>query len=254
MLRVSELFYGLQGEGPSIGTPSVFVRLTGCNLQCSWCDTLDVWKRGENYELEDLQIAICEIASASSLREPFSFDKSDMQVDISDYAKGLQALDKGAVHVVITGGEPLLQDVEVEKLIKAIRAEAPGAYFELETNGTLASPVIELFSQINCSPKLASAREPLHKRCNPSALMLLNKHPNINYKFVIGQPSDWHDVQEDYDRYIDLSGTNIYLMPAALNREELIANSRMVWNLAAQNGLKMTTRLQTIAWSNLKGK
>ena len=216
-----------------MGVPAVFVRLTGCNLQCTWCDTLDVWKKGNNYELAELADTIAELAG-------------------EDQHTGYSSLNSQRVHVVITGGEPLLQDVEIKELIRLIKERAPFAYFELETNGTLDSPVIGDFQQVNCSPKLASAGEPLHKRCNPSALARINRHANASYKFVIGKPSDWDDLVKDYERYIELD--NIYLMPAALTREELVENSRMVWNLAAQHKVRMTTRLQTIAWSNMKGK
>lgn len=236
-MRISELFYALQGEGPSIGTPAVFIRLAGCNLQCKWCDTLDVWRRGSDMPVEDVVEAAIHMAS---LRD--------------SYKEGIYNLVTGRVHIVVTGGEPLLHATDVDELIKDTRARAPSTYFELETNGTIGNDVIYKFDQVNCSPKLESAAEPLIKRIVPEALLKLNKHPNINYKFVVSHKEDWAEIECAYGSFIDLTKNNIYLMPAALTREELVDNSKVVWELAAEKHVKLTTRLQTITWSNLRGK
>lgn len=229
-MRISELFYALQGEGPSMGTPAVFVRFAGCNLQCKWCDTLDVWRRGSDMTADEIAKATVSMAGSA------------------------ENLIKRRVHVVITGGEPLLHDADIRELLSAIRMLAPMSYFELETNGTIASDVVDLFSQINCSPKLDSAREPLIRRLVPAALQRLNRHPNINYKFVVARKEEWAEIESIYGGWIDLAGGNIYLMPAALTREELVENSKAVWELACEHHVKLTTRLQTITWSNLRGK
>lgn len=229
-MRISELFYALQGEGPSIGTPAVFVRFAGCNLQCKWCDTLDTWKRGSEMDTAELSKSIIEMAG------------------------GIDLLNSRRVHVVITGGEPLLHEKDVQALVRALRFAAPDTYFELETNGTIASTILDEFDQINCSPKLASSFEPLVSRLVPAALVAINKHKNANFKFVLSSAEEWYELESTYSSFISFSGSNIYLMPAALTREELIANSPAIWELAAEKHVKLATRLQTITWSNRKGK
>lgn len=229
-MRISEMFYGLQGEGSSIGVPAVFIRFAGCNLQCKWCDTLDVWKRGSEMTAEEIADHVIEMAGS------------------------VEMLITRRVHVVITGGEPLLHELDVRELLQAIRSKAPHTYFELETNGTIDSKVIDDFNQVNCSPKLSSAEEPTLRRIVPAALHRLNSHPNINYKFVIANARDWDELVDTYGSFIPLDSGKVYLMPVALTREELAENSRVVWELAAEKHVKMSTRLQTITWSNLRGK
>ena len=107
-LYVSELFYSIQGEGQTIGIPAVFLRLTGCNLNCTWCDSVEVWRKGNRIAFEDI------------LNEEL-----------------IDRLRDGA-HLVITGGEPMLQAERVGNFIEWI-AYTHGfmPIVEIETNGTI---------------------------------------------------------------------------------------------------------------------
>lgn len=229
-MRVSEIFYALQGEGPYIGTPAVFVRLAGCNLHCEWCDTLDVWCKGNEMSAKDVASAILEA------------------VDMNP-----QDLEQRRVHIVITGGEPLLHDVAINEVMNAVQEYAANAFFELETNGTLAPSVVYRFNHINCSPKLSNSGEPLFQRANKQVISRLNEHPSICYKFVVSSEFDWQSIQADFP-WIDLQGNNVYLMPKATTAEELTANSRLVWSMAEKHRVKFATRLQTATWGNMRGK
>lgn len=115
MLRVNEIFYSIQGEGSLVGTPMIFLRLAGCNLRCSFCDTSYAFNTGK-YLSEDEIVSIIE--NFGNLR-----------------------------WVCITGGEPLLQDITtiVNKLKKL------GYKISLETNGTISIPPI--FDHVVVSPK-----------------------------------------------------------------------------------------------------
>lgn len=115
-MRVNEIFYSLQGEGRFTGTAAIFIRLSGCNLRCSFCDT-----RHDDYTL---------------------YTENDIVAAIASYP---------ARHVVITGGEPTLQLTRllVDKLHEA------GKFVQIETNGSIALEldVVAAIDWITCSPK-----------------------------------------------------------------------------------------------------
>ena len=115
-MRVNEIFYSLQGEGRFTGTAAIFIRLSGCNLRCSFCDT-----RHDDYTL---------------------YTENDIVAAIASYP---------ARHVVITGGEPTLQLTRllVDKLHEA------GKFVQIETNGSIAlePDVVAAIDWITCSPK-----------------------------------------------------------------------------------------------------
>lgn len=113
-MRVNEIFYSLQGEGSFTGTPAVFIRFAGCNLACPFCDTD---------------------------HEPFTPMSED---EILNKVKAYPAR-----HVVITGGEPLLQ--LTGSLVKKLHDE--GRFVQIETNGTLPAPEEWHIDWITCSPK-----------------------------------------------------------------------------------------------------
>jgi 7-carboxy-7-deazaguanine synthase len=148
-LRVNETFFSIQGEGTLAGAPSLFIRLDGCPLRCSWCDT--------PYALEGTAGTATDVAALVSLA-------------------------RGVSHVVITGGEPLAQDIA--PLVAAFDA---GTHVTVETSGTIFAdlPAVALFS---ISPKVGTSRytpklSVLRKFCAaaPSRLQL---------KFVIGEDRD----------------------------------------------------------------
>jgi len=116
-VRVAERFLSLQGEGLTTGVPTYFIRLSGCNLRCSWCDTPYAFEGGEEVEV------------ASVVEEAFS---------------------SGAPRVCITGGEPLLQRGAVELLVKILER---GVGVDLETNGTIPLlPVLERVERSSADP------------------------------------------------------------------------------------------------------
>jgi len=120
-MKISEIFYSIQGEGMLAGVPSVFVRTSGCNLRCTWCDTpYASWKP----EGDDL---------------PLDAILSDVRL-------------RRATHVVVTGGEPMIQD-EIVRLTE--RLKELGLHITIETAGTVYQPVI--CDLMSISPKLANS-------------------------------------------------------------------------------------------------
>jgi 7-carboxy-7-deazaguanine synthase len=118
MLLVNEIFYSIQGEGPDAGKPAVFLRLFGCNLCCMWCDTKQAWND---------QIPISHSALSSWPRGKFQI-KSNFQIPISKILQQIKSYP--SKHLVITGGEPLLQQNGLIPLVKALKSW----HIEVETN------------------------------------------------------------------------------------------------------------------------
>ena len=133
-----EIFASLQGEGPSAGRPSTFIRLSRCNLACVWCDTAYTWRfEGNNHAHRAAQ----------------TFERNANQVTLSEEDAAARIMALKPRRLVITGGEPLLQAPALARMIPLL-AEM---HIEVETNGTVApTPVLDAhIHQYNVSPKLA---------------------------------------------------------------------------------------------------
>jgi 7-carboxy-7-deazaguanine synthase len=225
-LVVSEKFYSIQGEGQTMGIPSVFVRLAGCNLLCkssSWvCDSIEVWQKG-------LPVMFKDLLTESEVHR----------------------LMEGA-HLIFTGGEPLLHQKKVAKYIAWFQDQ----YFfkpiiEVETNGTII-PLLDMMKYVdywNCSPKLANSGEPYDRRVKPEAIRALNGYDKTIFKFVIFDEDDLETVLSDYGDYIDRS--KIVLMPAGETQEKLEKTRPLVAGICIDRCLRYSDRLHIVIW-NLK--
>lgn len=137
-----EIFRSIQGEGPAIGRPRTFVRLSGCNLHCVWCDTAYTW----NW-------AGTPFAHQNGTK--FEIGAEMLKLSAIETAARIKALPSEGV--VITGGEPLLQTEAVVELIDALRADDHRAIVDIESNGSIV-PSDELIERIDyfvLSPKLS---------------------------------------------------------------------------------------------------
>lgn len=237
-LAVSEVFYSIQGEGITTGYPSVFVRLGGCNLMCggmgtqfdgelhngaTWrCDTIEVWMKALSKSLDE----IC------GEEEHRAF--------------------KNGAHVIITGGEPMMQQDGVEEFINYLRELYPNIYVEIETNGTIipSERLQALVNQWNCSPKLSNSGNHKNQSYNPFTISILNKL-NTQFKFVITTENDWLEVKDLYLPLIDKS--KIWLMPSGENQELLNQSKQAVADLVKYNYLKFTNRLHIEIWNKKTG-
>jgi len=150
-MRVSEVFFSLQGEGPQLGLPAWFIRFSGCNLECSWCDS--------KYAKKGIDTSVYKIISDLEQKE----DEENV------YCK----------NIILTGGEPLLQK-DLLKLIKMFGDRK----FYIETNGTIYKQEIIGFATFIVSPKLQFLNpkyiEALRKWSTVSS-----------FKFVIGSKKDF---------------------------------------------------------------
>src|SRR5580692_366490 len=196
-LKIAELFYSLQGEGSLIGIPSFFIRSSGCNLRCSWCDTPYTSWRPEGSEISI--DAICEELQ----RHP-------------------------ARHVVVTGGEPMIapQIVELTKRLRAL-----GMHITVETAGTVFKPVA--CDLMSISPKLSNSTPEgpwaaQHERLRLQGDVLRKLMDGYEYqlKFVIARPEDVAEVKS-LAADLKAPAERIVLMPEGIDAARL--RERALW-------------------------
>src|SRR5882724_174538 len=159
MLKVSETFESLQGEGASAGAPAFFVRLAQCNLHCVWCDTKYTWDF-ERYRYED------------EVRE-------QPVAQVAELVNGSPSR-----RLVLTGGEPLLQQRALKDFFARL---APDIVLEVETNGTIAPDPesVRRVNQWNVSAKLSSAGDPEQFRIRPEILAIFRDSGRAYLKLVV---------------------------------------------------------------------
>lgn len=234
-LRVSETFYSLQGEGPTVGRPSLFLRLQHCNLLCgqgdaSWsCDTIDVWRQGKAQPIEQLI-------------------KHWQQ---QGWLDGLSSHSQ----LVVTGGEPLLQQTGLTRLFKQLDQQGYRPVIEIETNSTIVyqQQLDRYVSRYNCSPKGTNSGNSRDSRHRPEVLSMFSKNPKAIFKFVIATIDDFQRVRAEYIIPYKLSPTRIWLMPAADSRVQLNRVAGMVFKLCVEHGLNYSPRLQVEVWDQTTG-
>jgi 7-carboxy-7-deazaguanine synthase len=225
-LRLSEVFDSLQGEGVNSGKPCRFVRLALCNLHCGYCDTKYTWDFKQ-----------------------FDYAREVRELPLSELVAELRGAPAG--HVVITGGEPLLQQ---RALAEALERVQPELFVEIETNGTrVPLPSLrERVDQWNVSPKLASAGDPESLRIRPEALLALRDTGRAYLKLVVRTPED-RDEAEALRARFGFDKQRTLLMPEATTPEELAARSPEVAAWSQQLSVRFSSRLHVALWGGRRG-
>ena len=235
-----EIFRTLQGEGPSMGCPAVFLRLSLCNLHCHWCDTPFTWNwTGTPWEHQD--------------GKKFSKEEQIRELEPAEIAKALAEEARAGDHLVITGGEPLLQQEGLAALLTL--AGDLFASIEIETNGT-QTPTAELdrwVSQFNVSPKLANSNNAPELRLKQAPLAFFATSEKAFFKFVVQSQEDITEVLALAEEY-GISARKILLMPEGRTPAELAANRDWIANLCLKHGLRMTDRLHVQLWGDARGR
>lgn len=231
-----EIFHSLQGEGVSIGRPSVFVRLSGCNLACHWCDTPYTWF----FE-----------GHAGPHRGDRQYDRraNSVTLDIAEVADRIRGFD--CPHIVFTGGEPLLQQPALAALCERL---GPDYHIEIESNGTVAltpgfAPCVH---QLNLSPKLGHSGNAESARRNDAALAAYARDPRAWFKFVIAEPADAEEVAALADRHA-IAPQRIILMPEGTDSATLHARSAWLAPLCLDRGWRFTDRLHIHLYGDTRG-
>ena len=223
-----EIFHSLQGEGHSIGTPTVFLRLALCNLTCVWCDTKYTW----------------DWANFDPKTEILSLSSEDIEERILRY---------DCPHLVITGGEPMMQQDALAPLARSLKEH--GFYLEVETNGTLApnADMAQAVSQWNVSPKLANSGVDADKREVAESLTAFAASENAYFKFVLSQPADVDEVLTLVERY-KIQLQHVILMPQGTTRKAIEEGSQWVTGLCTKYGFRFSSRMHILLWGDKRGR
>ncbi|MGC0379917.1 7-carboxy-7-deazaguanine synthase QueE [Streptomyces sp. SAI-129] len=215
-----------QGEGPSGGHPALFIRLSRCNLSCTKCDTKYTWDWSQ-------------------------FDPRKEATKQTVAGLVTWATSSPVELVVITGGEPLIQQAGLVPLVETLLAA--GKRVEFETNGTIA-PVRELLVdgiRFNVSPKIASFGMDEAKSVVPAALEAFVASGRAAFKFVASSAGDLDRIAELADSY---RLTPVWVMPEGTTAEAITATTRVLADAVAARHWHLTTRLHVLAFADARGR
>ena len=222
-MKIAELFYSLQGEGALVGVPSVFIRSSGCNLRCAWCDTPYTSWQPEGTELE-LDRIVDEVRAHP------------------------------ARHVVITGGEPMIQP-EMVPLTERLRAL--GMHITIETAGTVFQPVA--CDLMSISPKLSNSTpggsfaEPHDRlRIQPAVLQELMARYEYQLKFVVEKPADVAEIRALREA-LDAPRERVILMPEGTEHARLVERGQWLAEICKEEGFRFSPRLHIDLWGSRRG-
>ncbi len=227
-MKISEIFYSIQGEGVLTGVPSAFVRTTGCNLRCSFCDTdYTSWRpAGEGLSVAGVLARLAAYPTR---------------------------------HVVVTGGEPLIVP-EVEPLCAGLRER--GCHITVETAATVFRPIACDLASL--SPKLSNSTPHQREggrwaerhdrlRLNYDVIRSFMAHCAYQIKFVIDEPGDVAEVEAVLERLPGVDRTKVLLMPQGVTREELDRRAAWLVELCKEHAFRYCPRLHVELYGNRRG-
>ena len=222
-MKIAELFYSVQGEGSLVGVPSFFIRTSGCNLRCAWCDTPYT-----SWNPEGADITLDQIVDEVKVHP--------------------------ARHVVVIGGEPMIAP-EIIPLTERLRGL--GLHITIETAGTVFKPVASDLMSI--SPKLSNStpqgpwKEQHNRlRINREVLLQLMSRYEYQLKFVIENPRDLEEVRP-LIASLEADRARVILMPEGTDRDVL--RERGVWlaEICKSEGYRFSPRLHVDLYGNRRG-
>lgn len=281
-IKVAEMFYSLQGEGRWAGVPSVFLRTFGCNFTCSGfgmpagqvsTERDEIAKSADTFTSYDqLPLVKTGCDSYASWDPRFKHLSPMLTTDaIAEHITSLIPNHKWShrgddIHLVITGGEPLLgwQRAYPELLEHRLLSDLKNVTFE--TNGTqeLTDGLADYFNDrprlhvtFSISAKLPTSGEQWDDAIRPEVVAEYAKIKNreMFFKFVVGKPDDLDDVDRAVAQYQEETGVEIpvYLMPVGGTGELYYQNATWVANAAMERGYRYSPRLQVSLWKNAWG-
>jgi 7-carboxy-7-deazaguanine synthase len=227
-MRIAEIFYSIQGEGRLAGIPSAFIRTTGCNLRCHFCDS-----GYTSWHPEGEQLSLTQVLNR-----------------IAEYPTR---------YVVVTGGEPLLSP-EIVDWCSQLRQR--DYHITIETAATVFRPVeCDLASM---SPKLSNstpwqreggrfAQRHERLRMRSDVILAFMERSDYQLKFVIDKPSDVAEVLDLLRQLSDVDRTKVLLMPQGTTREELHERGPWLVELCLKHGLTYCPRLHIELYGNRRG-
>lgn len=230
-----EIFASLQGEGPSMGKPCAFIRLSRCNLACVWCDTAYTWR----FE-----------GDTRPHRSGLAYDRKANQMTLSEEDAAARIAALGQQRLVVTGGEPLLQAAALARMLALL----PGIRVEIETNGTVAPPpaLDALVRQYNVSPKLAHSGNAAMLALAPERLAQWAAEPRAAFKFVIAEPSDVDEVLGLMAQHA-VPPERVYLMAEGTDPATLARREKWLAQLCLKHELTLSKRLHIELYGDTRG-
>lgn len=226
-MRIAETFHSVQGEGKLTGVPSLFIRVSGCNLRCHWCDT------------------------------PYaSWQPEGDEIPLGELVR--MAREATSRHIVLTGGEPVIMP-EVAELCSAIVLS--GKHLTLETAGTVYKPLpVDL---VSLSPKLSNSTpagsgelsaQHQKRRINLEALQgFIDTAPDIQIKFVIQTPADLDEARGLLARLKRWRAEDVLMMPEGTTPDALQQRSLWLVDACKVNGFRFCQRLHVMVWGAKRG-
>jgi len=228
-MHVAEMFFSIQGEGKLSGVPSAFVRVSGCNLRCVWCDT------------------------------PYaSWDPQGEEISVSEIVGRLS--DWPTRYAVITGGEPMIMP-QIVPLCDGLKSN--GFHVTIETAATIFIPTrVDLTS---LSPKLSNSTPNLreagrfaaahekHRLNLPVIQRFIEESTDFQIKFVVCDKSDIDEINEILRQLSDWSPSDVLLMPEGI--EPAVLQARAVWlsEICKREGFRFCPRLHILLYGNRRG-
>ncbi len=230
-MRISEIFFSVQGEGKLTGVPSVFIRTSGCNLRCQWCDTpYASW----NPEGEEMSIG-------------------DILKEVDSYPTR---------YCVVTGGEPMIAK-GMPEFLQALRLG--GKHITIETAGTVLANGIAC-DLASLSPKLANSIPSVEQagqvwqerhdrtRWQPDVVRAWCEQYEHQLKFVISGEADLAEIESMLrEANLNTAPENILLMPEGRTLEEQRARALPVVEWCKQRGWRYCARLHIDLFGNKRG-
>ena len=226
-MKISEIFYSIQGEGTLVGVPSVFVRTSGCNLRCVWCDTpYTSWSpEGNDWTVDRI------VQHVATFR---------------------------AAHAVVTGGEPMIAP-QIAELTQQLRQL--GMHITIETAGTVNAPVA--CDLMSISPKLKNstpferdggrwAQQHDRLRWQPAVLKELIAAYDYQLKFVIADPQDLAELEE-MRQALQAPPAKVLLMPEGTNAETIRRRGLWIAEICKERGYRFSPRLHVDLWGDKRG-
>mgnify|MGYP000745970762 CR=1 FL=1 len=255
---ISEIYHSRQGEGVLAGTPSVFLRTSGCNLRCGFCDTpFASWKpAGQHLSVEQMVAAVQ--AETENVLPPM---KPKWEIDLGGHdSKGLNnadlATERPTRHVVITGGEPMLAN-EMPELCQAL--SGLGFHLTIETAGTIDQRLpCDLMS---ISPKLSNSDPTIDRsgpwlakhqaaRHRPQIVRSLIERHEYQLKFVVDQPSDIDEIKLFLGEVHDFDPQRVLLMPQGIELAVLEQREKWLAGVCQEHGFTLCRRLHILWYGN----
>ena len=234
-LSDDKVFYTLEGEGEYVGHPSVFMRLSMCNLTCKGFASADSPKG-------------CDSFISWSVKNRMTCSDVLDHMDSEGFTKHLR---NGAIWK-ITGGEPLIQQKALLDLVRDfVKRNGFIPHIDFETNATIQPDDAwkAYKATYTTSPKLSNNGDPVEKRYKP-AVLRWHVENNSGFKFVVSSQQDMDEILERYinDPDVLIPSHRVWLMPCCGSRKEHIDVAPVVADICKNHGFKFSPRLQLIIW------